>query len=967
MNTSDTGDTDKIKVILMQTAYKFYTIKAMSCDVNNPQSFMLSTNARATWEDPLLTIHNALQNKSIDGYISYTVSQLLHTIAKHDSKLFTSLRREYNRTTTKELITQLKIIYYSIAFDDEFRNAVFIMFDCSYLDKHIVSLQKAGARITHGIMSYPGNSCIECNKKLVILFKKNRTDAKGSIETIYNKKAAPKICNSYQKYCENCKIYYNHNRIDYHDTSPHKAKQNQTIFLDPDAFPYYSIAGRAAKNYIHQSIYKSIESHQYCNKSTSIDVWLQHFNEDWSAECDELSKIPNICSFISSIKLGYNTLRRYFYFYSLLRRIRDVENYQTININGRAIKIALIISNADKKGMINDLNFLDTAKNNSPNKNTNSKKKAQKLRASHHYFRYFVNKYYQQLITSEVAALKKVPVKKNDESGEIEIYPGWFIVYGDGAEKITRLRCAYPAILAKLDYMMEMINDEECKINEIEMDNDDIDLTINHNSSLYSTQRYYECANSPCFNDPDNDKKSYKCCKHHVAKLVEHGIQLMDITDFITWYQLHAALARMKNTKVQETIKATYTITEEALKSIDTKHNKKILQLEHKIAKFTENKKDQHVKFEEIVDNIFDKINRLRRNSRAHLGREAKDRGNAEAIVDNNEDKKQAFIDKLRNILGDDDFDANVIDNMEMPVLDLLDLEFNNDTYLDKYKGCRKAKYISKATTARTKGLNGLFNTAGVMIKLSEEIVRETPTAVLLEVADACTNNPTSIKYANRIEAIGYDMMCRIYHHLKKLIENKRLSSIQAQFWCDLINRAFIDIWHIYTHTDVLCKEDGIFHPKLKKFKCILYNINELMERVNDQIAEQFWSTMNATSQLKAMTKETFTIFLLDKRSYYNQAKINKIKQDGWTFIPIEWCTSLRNVESGLAASATLPSEQDLKSSNKTPLQKIQIKPNKLNDVKAMINNNNTAVIGIRRQLNDAQHDDNPNKRRRIN
>ena len=146
------------------------------------------------------------------------------------------------------------------------------------------------------------------------------------------------------------------------------------------------------------------------------------------------------------------------------------------------------------------------------------------------------------------------------------------------------------------------------------------------------------------------------------------------------------------------------------------------------------------------------------------------------------------------------------------------------------------------------------------------------------------------------------------------------------------------------------------------------------MERVNDQIAEQFWSTMNATSQLKAMNKETFLIFLLDKRSYYNKAKINEIKQNGWTFIPIEWCTSLRNVESRLAANAKLPTEQDLKSSNKTPLQKVQIKSDKLNDVKAMINkasantrnNNNTAAVGIRRPLNDAQDDINPNKRRKI-
>ena len=75
-------------------------------------------------------------------------------------------------------------------------------------------------------------------------------------------------------------------------------------------------------------------------------------------------------------------------------------------------------------------------KNNSPNKNANSKQKAQKLRASNHYFKHFVNEHNQQLLTSEVNASKQVPVKINNDSGDVEMHPGWFIVHGDGAEKI---------------------------------------------------------------------------------------------------------------------------------------------------------------------------------------------------------------------------------------------------------------------------------------------------------------------------------------------------------------------------------------------------------------------------------------------------------------------------------------------------------------------------------------------------
>ena len=45
---------------------------------------------------------------------------------------------------------------------------------------------------------------------------------------------------------------------------------------------------------------------------------------------------------------------------------------------------------------------------------------------------------------------------------------------------------------------MKMVNDEEAKIKDIEIEDDDIDLTINHDSRLYSTQSCYECDNTSC-------------------------------------------------------------------------------------------------------------------------------------------------------------------------------------------------------------------------------------------------------------------------------------------------------------------------------------------------------------------------------------------------------------------------------------------------------------------------------------
>ena len=513
--TKNTINKQNVKLILIQTAYRFYRMRAFSCNMNQANEFLLSTSARATWETPLISIHKALENQSIDAVTSYTYLQLLNTIAKSNNSLKQRLQRENKNDPRKELLRKLQIIYYNIVFDHSFRENILGSFDFGYLDKQIISLNTldGGARVTHGIIMYPGNSCIECKSKLSIVFRPGRSDSKGSTCMVYSKISPPKIANVYQKHCKKCCIHYNYNRIDYGKDTPHAYRKNATIFLDPDALPYYSYARKGAKTFIHQSIHKSIRNHQYCNKSTSIDIWLQHFNEDWQSDYDKLSKIKNITHLITSLELGYNTTLRYFYWYTLLCRIRDIENHPTIDINGKKIRIALMVTDEDKDKISKDLKLLQVVKEKSTPKKSSKKKSTSnrlrkkkstpnrtakkksttttprkkkltskvpatktsppittaeknkskastkkkapptEVRASCNFFAHFVNKYYEELMTSEVAALKEVPVRIN-ESGEIEIYPGWFIVYGDGGEKISRLRCAYPAICSKLDYML---------------------------------------------------------------------------------------------------------------------------------------------------------------------------------------------------------------------------------------------------------------------------------------------------------------------------------------------------------------------------------------------------------------------------------------------------------------------------------------------------------------------------------
>ena len=146
------------------------------------------------------------------------------------------------------------------------------------------------------------------------------------------------------------------------------------------------------------------------------------------------------------------------------------------------------------------------------------------------------------------------------------------------------------------------------------------------------------------------------------------------------------------------------------------------------------------------------------------------------------------------------------------------------------------------------------------------------------------------------------------------------------------------------------------------------------MKRINDIIAEQFWSTMNATSQLKSMNKETFLLFLLDKMAYHNKAKIEEIKQEGWTFIPIEWCTKLRDIEN---EKATPISMNDLQEKRNKELEKIRVASQYISKTNAILadkaavddvsskTNNKTASIGKKRKCKFNDDNVNKNKKRR--
>ena len=96
-----TANKEPVNLILIQTAYKLYKMKSMvsmHAEQLTHEEYILSSKARAIWEDPLLAIHKALhKNGVIHASTSYTYLDLLKMIKEcineHDT-LYKSIQRK---------------------------------------------------------------------------------------------------------------------------------------------------------------------------------------------------------------------------------------------------------------------------------------------------------------------------------------------------------------------------------------------------------------------------------------------------------------------------------------------------------------------------------------------------------------------------------------------------------------------------------------------------------------------------------------------------------------------------------------------------------------------------------------------------------------------------------------------------------------------------------------------------------
>ena len=350
-------DNCRVSLICMKSAYHLFVMKSIGCDIQNHKAFILNKDKKRMTADPILAIYNAVLRNSIlkDAMTNYkynvlktkleTLNETAYDQIKTGARLYGNKKEataeDMRKLTEKVLIRRIKIIYYMLVFDADFRQDMFEAFDPKHIAKKVINIPQniEGANVTEAILEYSGTQCIQCNESLTSVFVSGRTN--GTIAVCHYRKKDPKLCNVYLKKCDKCNIKYNYNRIDFADGSMY--------YLDPDAFAYYSISGTRTRHYMHQSIIKSIDEHQYCNRSTSIDIWLKHQNKDWQSEYEAMCNTSNMPPQLNSVELGYSTILRHYYFCKLLCNLRDIIGFGSVSINDRQVKIALKVTKWDRK------------------------------------------------------------------------------------------------------------------------------------------------------------------------------------------------------------------------------------------------------------------------------------------------------------------------------------------------------------------------------------------------------------------------------------------------------------------------------------------------------------------------------------------------------------------------------------------------------------------------------------------
>ena len=280
-----------ISVRHLLTAFRFYQMMQ--------QSPHLSSKATNTWEEPLLFIYNKLQNYDMllntKTCIAYKqILDILKTTTFADEAH--KLQRQWgDKSTTSEIKKrriELVLIYFTILAEEKFRTECNVLL-APTLQTNLELTQMAVstthcAKTPQLILTFPDNKCIECDADLELSYT-NRTNSKSPDSNtgvgciIYCRRDSPQCGLLYKKKCPECKIDYYHSSIHYPSTYKDRRKAGRIVYLDPRHFAYWN-ASHQCKSVLHFDMYTSIFNSMICNKPQSMQMWLEHYNEDFSAD-----------------------------------------------------------------------------------------------------------------------------------------------------------------------------------------------------------------------------------------------------------------------------------------------------------------------------------------------------------------------------------------------------------------------------------------------------------------------------------------------------------------------------------------------------------------------------------------------------------------------------------------------------------------------------------------------------------
>ena len=85
----------------------------------------------------------------------------------------------------------------------------------------------------------------------------------------------------------------------------------------------------------------------------------------------------------------------------------------------------------------------------------------------------------------------------------------------------------------------------------------------------------------------------------------------------------------------------------------------------------------------------------------------------------------------------------------------ILQGEREDDKYFDELDACRKGKNAPKPDIGYTGGVNGWFTANGFIIKIKENIRRETPTEIIIDTFELFTATVHSIMFYRIMTLFG--------------------------------------------------------------------------------------------------------------------------------------------------------------------------------------------------------------------